>query len=401
MVRSAIAVAALLLCAGCLAKDGASTLMGTRTAAHEDGGPVGGADSGSASRDASDPCSASDRDGDGFGVDPSCPVIDCDDGNAAIFPGAPEACNAIDDDCNGQIDDGLGSGTCGTGACMRVVPNCMNGQPVACSAGSGASETCNGVDDDCDGVVDNGVAGPSCGVGACMRSAACTNGHLEACTPGEPSMESCNRSDDNCDGTVDEGFRANVVTGSYMMLRAIVPQCDGSGQRMGLECNTAIHRWCAGEGCTTTGFGPLENSDDSIVLGCVAAEPSVTVPYATLAAIHPACDGAGERIGPDCNAAIHRWCASMGYASGFGPVETTADAATVSCVRLGAATVVNTTYTVLASHHSGCNGGSPDARLGLACNAAINRFCASMGFVTGYGPVENANDDATVTCVSL
>lgn len=41
-----------------------------------------------------------DHDGDGFIFED-----DCDDDNAAAFPGANELCNATDDDCNGAIDD--------------------------------------------------------------------------------------------------------------------------------------------------------------------------------------------------------------------------------------------------------------------------------------------------------
>ncbi len=44
-----------------------------------------------------------DADGDGF---TGC-AGDCDDTNAAVHPGALEACNGIDDDCNGVIDSGL------------------------------------------------------------------------------------------------------------------------------------------------------------------------------------------------------------------------------------------------------------------------------------------------------
>ena len=42
-----------------------------------------------------------DADGDGFDTD-----RDCDDTNAAIYPGAAEVCNGIDDDCSRGVDDG-------------------------------------------------------------------------------------------------------------------------------------------------------------------------------------------------------------------------------------------------------------------------------------------------------
>jgi hypothetical protein len=60
-----------------------------------------------------------DADGDGFG-DPSVRVractappgyvannTDCNDANAAVHPGADEVGNGVDDNCNGQIDEGL------------------------------------------------------------------------------------------------------------------------------------------------------------------------------------------------------------------------------------------------------------------------------------------------------
>jgi len=43
-------------------------------------------------------------DGDQDGFDSS---EDCNDAVAAIFPGAAETCNGLDDDCNGTIDDDL------------------------------------------------------------------------------------------------------------------------------------------------------------------------------------------------------------------------------------------------------------------------------------------------------
>ncbi|HCB07286.1 MAG TPA: hypothetical protein DEQ43_24060 [Nocardioides bacterium] len=60
-----------------------------------------------------------DADGDGFG-DPATALVaesapagfvvvgtDCDDGDASVFPGALETCNGVDDDCDGQVDEGL------------------------------------------------------------------------------------------------------------------------------------------------------------------------------------------------------------------------------------------------------------------------------------------------------
>ena len=45
-----------------------------------------------------------DGDGDGVeGIDVG--GTDCDDGDASVFPGAPERCNGRDDDCDGTIDD--------------------------------------------------------------------------------------------------------------------------------------------------------------------------------------------------------------------------------------------------------------------------------------------------------
>ena len=43
-----------------------------------------------------------DADSDGDGVAAS---IDCDDSNAAVFPGAADICDEIDNDCDGEIDE--------------------------------------------------------------------------------------------------------------------------------------------------------------------------------------------------------------------------------------------------------------------------------------------------------
>jgi hypothetical protein len=102
-----------------------------------------------------------------------------------------------------------------------------------------------------------------------------------------------------------------------------------------------------------------------------------------------------ERWGPNCNAAIHRYCSANGFTSGFGPVEQDVSNAAITCVR--SAEVRATTYTELSGYLAPCNGAGE--RMGPACNAAINRYCSANGFTSGFGPIENSDDIAYVTCV--
>lgn len=76
--------------------------------------------------------------------------VDC---GGACF--VAEVCDGKDNDCNGSIDDGLGTTTCGIGACQVTVPFCTAGQQVVCVPGAPTTEVCDGLfDEDCDGGVD-------------------------------------------------------------------------------------------------------------------------------------------------------------------------------------------------------------------------------------------------------
>ncbi len=125
-----------------------------------------------------------DGDGDGYGgttiilaADGDCSDpgesgldTDCDDGDAAIHPGANEVCNEIDDNCDGRTDEGVTSvyyqDADGDGygdddntfdACSPpegYVADNTDCDDMQVDVYPGAVEYCNEVDDDCDGDID-------------------------------------------------------------------------------------------------------------------------------------------------------------------------------------------------------------------------------------------------------
>jgi Putative metal-binding motif len=102
-----------------------------------------------------------DDDGDGYTLcAASASDVDCNDQFDAIFPGAGEVCNGLDDNCDGTADEddppGIACPVFGqVGACRDGVTSCAT-LPLVCEQTVFPVEevACNGVDDDCDGSLD-------------------------------------------------------------------------------------------------------------------------------------------------------------------------------------------------------------------------------------------------------
>jgi len=133
-----------------------------------------------------------DADADGDRV-PECGGQDCDDADPTINRFAEEACNGIDDDCNGLIDDALDA----DGDGFTICEDCDDADPLR---NPGRTERCNGIDDDCDNVLGpreqdlDGDGVPICD-GDC-------DDRDNRVFPG--AVERCNGIDDDCDGLPDD-----------------------------------------------------------------------------------------------------------------------------------------------------------------------------------------------------
>ena len=102
------------------------------------------------------PC-AFDSDGDGHTSIGSCSgtADDCDDNDPNNFPGNPEICDGLDNNCDGQADEGLtavdadNDGYSAPGSCSSTANDCNDNDP---SINPGAIEIYNdGIDQNCDG----------------------------------------------------------------------------------------------------------------------------------------------------------------------------------------------------------------------------------------------------------
>ena len=175
-----------------------------------------------------------DSDGDGYAAEE-----DCDDNNSLVSPGAEELCDGFDNNCDGQIDegvltnfyvdsdqDGFGSPSIVVDACEApdgFVTNgsdCDDNNPLTYPS---ANEVCDGFDNNCDEQIDEGLnsifytdadgdgfGDPNAEIEACeIREGLSIL--AEDCDDTDARInpiinETCDSIDNNCDGQIDEGL---------------------------------------------------------------------------------------------------------------------------------------------------------------------------------------------------
>lgn len=184
---------------------------------------------------------AIDNDGDGYFA-----CQECNDGDVAIHPNIDESCNGIDDNCDGQVDegitvawypdsdgDGYGQNTASIWDCVQptgYVNDATDCNDVDATIYPSAGEVCDGVDEDCDGVIDNNASDaillyadvdndtygdPNQDIYACAGSAG-VSANSDDCDDTSatinPAMtEICDGLDNDCDGLIDAGVNVGDV----------------------------------------------------------------------------------------------------------------------------------------------------------------------------------------------
>jgi hypothetical protein len=191
-----------------------------------------------------------------------------DDGQSTVCDaetGAPsaEVCDNQDNDCDGDIDEGL-TRSCGSdvGVCSQGAETCTAGVWGACQGGvGGGAEICTGAtDNDCDGMAacdDSDCLGQPCNGGVCAQQddgtvICCSVGRDEFCRGECGSVTKIDRC--GVEQTFDCGpcYPPHCSNGTEDQDESDT-DCGGSCQGCGIDDNCANNSDCASGYCHNNG----------------------------------------------------------------------------------------------------------------------------------------------------
>ncbi|RKI63911.1 hypothetical protein D7X55_18965 [Corallococcus sp. AB049A] len=214
------------------------------------------------------------------------PHDDCNDSEASIHPQATEKCNTVDDDCDGDTDEGFGVGaTCfETGVQCDGIQQCNATQDgVVCKPTGTVPTWYPDQDEDQHGKMDAGIV-------RCPKPDAGYITEGRDCDDGNPfihgdARELCDGQDNNCNGTVDDGLNcAPTWAGQQVGEEAdrtwygLSVYGDGGVWIVGSDGGRAVKQpsetafsvrpgACTGTSNTRTLFGVWSNSEGKAFIG--------------------------------------------------------------------------------------------------------------------------------------
>ncbi len=255
---------------------------------------------------------------------------DCDDNDNTVYPAAPELCDNKDNDCNGNIDegvqstfyrdfdtDGFGDAATTQQACTAPAGYVSNDDDCDDNDNTvypNAPELCDNKDNDCDGTIDDGAGttpyyadtdndgfgDPSVSVTGCtippgyVADNTDCNDNDNTVYPNAPEL--CDGKDNDCDGNIDEGVQTVFFA-------------DADGDGFG-NINDTLHRCTAPAGYVNNNTDCDDNNN----------------------AINPAATEITDGIDNNCNGQIDEGSLSTFYldfdTDGFGDPANSTQAAT-------------------------------------------------------------------------
>ncbi|WP_116107537.1 MopE-related protein [Lewinella sp. IMCC34191] len=219
-----------------------------------------------------------DDDGDGYGTTEFTLTVcvqpagyadksgDCDDDNASIYPGAPEICDGLDNNCDGNVDEGLNTVTYykdsdedGLGdpnqrveSCIQLIGYVTNAKDCDDTDATIGEATLFYVDTDNDGygLTASAVLACTAPSGYVSQSGDCDDDN-DTIYPGAPEL--CDGLDNDCDGKVDEGVTSTTF------------YADVDGDGLGDPHNTLVD--CSLPGGYVTNNNDCDDTNASIGAG--------------------------------------------------------------------------------------------------------------------------------------